>query len=249
MRLVLRVDDVAQDVTQAEPDRGLRTFLRWWDAGGWAGLPAVLGVVPAALDADAWRALHGLAAVPGVELALHGWDHAPGPLTPEHVRRGARAFADHGFPVPRCQIPPDNKYSPVTLAAVRLLHDRPVLLGGFQGEHHDYGLAPRVVDGVLHLAASRTLYAHAYRLADAISGMPEPRVHLWNSMDEPECPRVLTLHHRWDVAGPDFPGGLRRLRDLVADSLVGLDEAWGWVASQGMMTAGEAWEQKPWLEP
>jgi hypothetical protein len=227
LRLHLRCDDVGQDVTQSQPDRGLRSFLRWWDAGGWAGLPAVLAVVPAALDEVAWRALHGLAAVPGVELALHGWDHAPGPLTPEHVRRGARAFADHGFPVPRCQIPPDNRYSPVTLAATRLLHDRPVLLGGFQGEHHDYGERPAVVDGVLHLSADRELYAHAYRVADGLDEMG------WLASDPWPHPRVLTLHHRWDLAGPDFPGGLRRLRGLVAGSLVGLDEAWGWVDKGG----------------
>jgi hypothetical protein len=224
MRLVLRVDDVGQDVDQSRPDRGLRAFLRWWDAGDWSGLPAVLAVVPAALDGAAWRALHGLAAVPGVGLALHGWDHAPGVLTPDDVRLGALAFAGNGLPVPRAVVPPDNRYNALTLAATRLLHDRPVLLGGFDGEHHDHGEAPRVVDGVLHLSADRGLYAHAYAVADALG---KGEAFAPGSGERP-WPRVLTLHHRWDLSQPGFLSGVRRLRDLVADRLVGLDEAWGW---------------------
>jgi hypothetical protein len=229
MRLVCRVDDVGQDVDQSQPDRGLRSFLRWWDAGGWAGLPVVLAVVPAALDEAAWLALHGLAAVPGVELALHGWDHAPGVLTPDHVRWGARAMAERGLPV-RAVVPPDNRYNALTLAAVRLLADRPVLLGGFRGEHHDYGERPKVVDGVLHLSAFRDLYAHAYLLAARVAEERELEDAGMVAAGEPGWPEVLTLHHRWDA---EFLPGVRRLRDLVADSLVGLDEAWAWVDEQG----------------
>lgn len=226
-KFILRVDDVGQAVNQTKPDVGLEYFRRWWDAGGWAGLPVYLGVVVEPLglagspvaarvfgcpsdpeSSYGWLSAH---IRPPAEIALHGYRHKDKPLDLEEIY-----LAEESFPDARCVIPPYNKYNDATFDAMRQT-GKTVLFGGFNGEHHNYGEAPRIVDGVLHLSADRTLYQHSYIVAQTA------KIKIDHGTSD--HPLVITLHHRWDEK---FFDGVRRLRDLVADKLTTVEEAWEW---------------------
>lgn len=221
-KFILRVDDVGQAVDQSKPDVGLEYFRRWWDAGGWEGLPVYLGVVAGTLGEREIDVLNVLTSSGRMDcptkLCSHGWSHRDETLTSEEIFKSSDILPTVYV------IPPYNKYDSDTIKAVALLHDesgeQPVLFGGFNGEHHPYGEAPRIVDGVLHLSAERALYQHAYQVAEAIE----------MGYGTDAWPMVITLHHRWDA---NFLDGVRRLRDLVADKLTTVDEAFKWAETYG----------------
>lgn len=207
-RFVLRVDDVGQALRQSEPDRNLGYFKLWWRTGRWEGLPIYLGVVPAVCgEAERdWLRKN----VPPSQVALHGWDHSDEPLSVQHV-----AMASDCFPESRVVVPPYNKYDERTLVGVRrLLPPSPVLLGGFDGEHHPYGEYPTLVAGVLHLSADPRLYARCYQLVPTVKAL------LASPTEEGRVLQIV-LHHRWDAETME---GVRPFRDLVGPHLVSVDE-------------------------
>lgn len=229
---IIRVDDVGQAVNQQEPDVGLEGFRRWWDAGGWAGLPVYLGVVVAPLgkwaleDYDRFEPVLGGGphdwlrdhVKPPAEIALHGWDHRDRPLGLEDIR-----LSEESFGKARCIIPPHNKYDFATVDAM-VETGKTILFGGFDGEHHNHGPAPKIVDGVLHLSAEKSLYDCSFRIADFLGTATS------QNCPSVDWPLIITLHWRWDAGCKDAGAmdGVRRLRDLVADKLTTVDEAWRW---------------------
>lgn len=223
-KFILRVDDVGQALDQSQPDVGLKQFRKWWSRGNWNDIPIYLGVVPACLagDGEALGFLNDICINDrrprGAELCLHGWDHAKQTLTQDHVFKAMEAF-----PSARCVIPPYNNYDEETVKAVSLIADDPVLFGGFNREHHQYGNGPCLTRGVLHLSACRELYSHSYLVADFLKNVLDQK---WPTVD---YPLVITLHHRWDHG---FLDGVRRLRDLVAEHVVTVDTAFDWLAKK-----------------
>jgi len=206
-KFIIRVDDVGQALDQTQADSGLLLFRKWWEAGRWDGLPIYLGVVPTFLDDEAKEWLRDNLHRPA-EIALHGWDHVKQVLTELDVERGRAVFPDS-----RCVIPPYNLYDERTVKACNGM----VLFGGFDGEHHNYGPDPIMVENCLHLPADRKLYSHAYRLVRLFDHDIE------NGLDYEHEFRVITLHHRWDAG---FLDGVGRLRDAIADRLATVDEVY-----------------------
>lgn len=212
-RFIIRVDDVGQGLDQSERDVGLTMFRKWMDAWGTPDEPIYLGVVPASLGWYEHEYLLDLEANTGAVISLHGYDHADQVLTPEHIE-----MASHYFPKARHVIPPYNKYDEQTLGGVWCLAQdgKPgVIFGGFDGEHHNFGLRPYMPSNrVLHLNAPRLLYARCYQLAQITSSPLSPV--------DMGYPFVVTLHWRWDW---DFLDGVTKLRKLLEGRMVSTDEA------------------------
>lgn len=208
MKFILRVDDVGQDLTQTEPDVELRTFRKWWEAGGWGGEPVYLGVVPAVIGQKERDWLLDLEIKTEAVISLHGWDHAHRNLSPLHLEA-----AQEVFPLANTVIPPYNMYDVHTIRAMGEKMYRPVLFGGFNGEHHTLGNAPCLTGGVLHLNAERILYNHSHRLVDVVKSL---------RFDVGDYPVVVTLHHRWDAKHLD---GVRALHRMLEGNLYSVEEA------------------------
>lgn len=210
-RFIVRVDDVGQALVQKNLDVGLEQFRRWLAAWGEVDEPMYLGVVTGQLTDRELEMLFYIESHSQVVLCIHGHTHAPAALSPDEivdslrVLRGAKHF-----------IAPYNQYNEETLAAcwqkTPTWMTDPVFFGGFDGDHHSYGEAPCVVDGVLHLSAHNDLYAHSYRLVDMVE-----------KMDDPGYPLVVTLHHRWDANALD---GVTRLHEALRGRIVSTAEAW-----------------------
>jgi hypothetical protein len=213
-KFLVRVDDVGQAEIQANPDRGMELFARWYDP--WRGLPVYFGVVPAGLTASEFSWIdHN---IPAQYLAIHGWDHARGPLSVGHIARAVAVL-----PEARVVIPPYNSYDAETVRAMDVhIAGTPVLLGGFPRDHHNYGDAPKRIGArTIHVSATRNLYDRCYQLADSIPSMLLPAV---------DYPLQIVLHHRWDVKNLD---GVKRLRDVIADRMVTIDDVARWVEANG----------------
>lgn len=211
-RFVLRVDDIGQAPLQFQPDKELKYFRRWWDAGGWGDLPVYLGVVPAVLGELERNMLLQLEDTTGAEICLHGWDHGDRMLSRNDIHLATKAF-----PAARCVIPPYNKSDEATVAAMEEFGLR-VLFGGFHGEHYQLGLEIGMIGKVLFLPASRDLYDRSYVVANLVDVWGATSGGPWEGSN---VPLVITLHHRWDT---NFLEGVRRLRDLVAPHLITVDE-------------------------
>lgn len=205
-RFIARVDDVGQAVDQTQRDVGLEYFWSWWKAGGWGEYPIYLGVVPAAVGPVEIEMLLELERTTKAKVCLHGWDHHPHALRLDDLSLAQVPFQDA-----RVVIPPYNQYDSLTFQAMKELGLN-VLLGGFDGEHHELGPRPKLVNGILHLSAERELYAHSYRLIETVG-----------KIDDPGYPRQLVLHLRWDEGRLDTVGNLRA---ALADRMVAVDEAW-----------------------
>ena len=209
IKLIVRVDDCGQALIQDRPDEGLEIFSRWWDAGSWAMTPIYVGVVPVVVFPPAIVKMFGAELI-----ALHGWDHADQPLSPDHIHLAHRAL-----PSARVVIPPYNKYNEDTFRAMRD-YGLTTLLGGFPSEHHQFGATPVMHAGILHLSARRGLYGRCYELVDAVKRV----------IATEDCPYPIqvVLHHRWDMSNPDFLPGVRKLRELIEPHVVTVDAARKW---------------------
>jgi hypothetical protein len=208
--LILRVDDIGQDVDQTLPDIGLAYFKKWYEAGNWFDLPVYLGVVPQKLSAEDIVYLLDLEQNHSAVICLHGWSHIHQRLTRDHIR-----MASNVFPKSRMVIPPYNLYSNEAINATAELGTKKkpgVLFGGFDGEHHIYGEGPIMIGDCLHYPAYRPFYAHARQVVDAIKSHERKTL--------PTYPLVITLHHRWDHDDLD---SVRLLRDTIAPYLVSVD--------------------------
>src|SRR3990172_4523139 len=111
MKFVIRVDDVGRLSTDSPvqgSDGDLEYFMAWRAAFGSHRFPVTYGVVPS------WISLDGLAQlkkfVPGESVAQHGWDHRPGEVSRDDMRRGFEKLW-----MPRSYIPPFNDYNAETI--------------------------------------------------------------------------------------------------------------------------------------
>lgn len=205
-RFILRCDDCGQALDQSKPDIGLEYFWRWWNAGGWGDEPIYLGVVPGVLGERELDMLLDLESRTEAVVSIHGWMHDQRILMPEDlVQAKAR------FPKSNTCIPPYNQYDERTIEGMREW-DMPVLFGGFDGEHHNYGEAPKVIGNVLHLSARRDLYARCYQLVDVV-----------DKVEDMGYPLQMTLHLRWDSGTMNGVGPLRK---ALSGKMTTTDECW-----------------------
>jgi hypothetical protein len=210
-KFLVRVDDVGRRFGD-DPKVGTDSHLL--DAEAFvlpfrrAGVPLVLGCVPAWLQPSAmdflWQQVKGNENV----LAVHGWDHAPGKVSVDRMRAGIQLLTRDGI-VPSVYIPPFNSYSPQDVDAWGDAGGT-VFLGGLDGSDHLLGSLPRQIGvrKVWHAPYRKLLYGLSHDLVSQVvgSGAEDDRVE------------VLTLHVPWEVRART--GWLNNLTAL-AQSLVG----------------------------
>lgn len=194
-RFIVRVDDVGQAVDQSQPDIGLAYFIEWLNAGSWwPNVRLHLGVVPGVMSSEDIASLKNIARKHSWELCIHGWNHSQCALSSDHIESARDRLGET-----HCVIPPYNMYDEDTLSACARLLEDPVLLGGFDGEDHEYGIKPALVRGVAHFSADKRLYDRCYRLAPLIETLPAA-----------DYPLMVTLHHRWDAMTLNGAGELAK---------------------------------------
>lgn len=206
-RFLVRVDDVGR---RFGDDPKVGTDSQLLDAEAFvlpfrrAGVPLVLGCVPAWLQPSAmdflWQQVKGNENV----LAVHGWDHVPGRVSVDRMRAGIQLLTRDGI-VPSVYIPPFNAYSPQDVDAWGDAGGT-VFLGGLDGSDHLLGSLPRQVGvrKVWHVPYHARLYGRAHELVSQVmeSSTGGNRVE------------VLTLHVPWEVRAR--VGWLENLKSLAA---------------------------------
>lgn len=131
-------------------------------------------------------------------MAVHGHDHRRrSVVTSDQMRRSLETFGADAY------IPPFNEYRRATIDNWEDAGGS-YFFGGFHGEHHSHGHWPTMVKGVLHIPASEPLYGRAAEVASVVDD--------WN---DPDVPRVVTLHVPWEAGEK-----LRPLIDRIATDIV-----------------------------
>ncbi len=204
---LVRVDDVGRrfgddprvgtDTSLVDAEAFVSPFRR-------AGVPLVLGCVPAWLSDESldilWKYVKGRENV----LAVHGWDHVPGKVSVDRMRAGIQRLTRDGI-VPAVYIPPFNAYSPQDVDAWGDAGGS-VFLGGRDGSDHLLGSLPRQVGlrKVWHAPYRERLYGRSHELVSQVMESP-------NHVDRVE---VLTLHVPWEVRAR--AGWLENLKSLAS---------------------------------
>jgi hypothetical protein len=201
-RYVLRVDDVGRLPTDDNPELGtdmeLDYFFRWIGECGLIDLPAVYGAVPKWLSGAGLRRFKTL---PLNCRAIHGWNHVKdATVSPDQMRESLRRLRA------RIYIPPFNAYMDETVSDWSVVGGTH-FLGGFHGEHHNYGLEPCDVHHVVHLPAHPLLYGRAHEILDNLS-----------LVEESDYLKVITLHVPWE---PNTDT-VRKLIEVIAPQLTDL---------------------------
>lgn len=208
--ILLRVDDVCRkpgDSPTNGTDRDLEYFRKWERESGLIGVPAIYGVVPDWLSgAGYWYLQRNFA---GDQLAVHGFDHAEGAIVTQSKMSVARKLLQSPS-----YIPPFNIYTVETLIDWRIAGGG-YFLGGFDGEHHQWGHQPKMVEGLIHLPACKFLYGHATEILPNLPTLAD-------------FPLVLTLHVPWDS-----PSEVYKLVSLIRDRIVSLSTVGYWCRSNG----------------
>ena len=207
--ILLRVDDVGRlpsDPPEQGSDGDLRHFREWREAAGLVGLPAVYGVVPTWLSDTGRDYLATFDKAAGEHIAVHGITHLAGEEPTVQDMRWARTrLLDADI-----YIPPFNAYTRDTLRNWHLAGGK-YLLGGFFGEHHEYGVTPTYIgiNGVLHFSADPLLYGRSWELLKRLDALPS--AGCW----------VLTLHVPWETQ----PAYMQTIVDKIKPHLVTIEQA------------------------
>lgn len=222
-KFILRVDDCGWNPDKGD-DRDLAYFRQWRDAFGIAGLPVYYGFIPATLGVRELAWLHDNLTVQE-QVAVHGWDHAVGPVDRNRMEYAADLFRaaglfDRFYPT---YIPPFNAYDAGTVAewreaATKFPEEIRMFFGGFPDDLQsvNYGLRPTLHYGnMIHLPAFRPLYERAGPILERLND------HL--SFDYPV---VVTLHATWDAKNL---AALRPLRDALAPHLIDVSAVCEWL--------------------
>lgn len=182
-QIILRVDDVGRKPGD-EPDKGtdgdLDYFFAWRTACGLARFPVVYGATPTWLTRKGLNQLRKLSPIERV--ALHGWNHERGRVTPEHMRVGSMLLNTDIY------IPPFNEYDGETMKDWYEAGGRYFLGGYEQSVLSPYNWIDEASGNrMYHISAYKSLYAHAEK-------MPTN----FHEILPTTYPVVMTLHVPWD---------------------------------------------------
>lgn len=221
-KIILRVDDCGWNPDKGD-DRDLAYFREWRDAFGIAGLPVYYGFIPTTLGVRELAWLYDNL-TDAEQVAVHGWDHAVGPVDRNRMHLAVDLFREAGLfePYYPPYIPPFNRYDAGTLGDWRSAAERyvsmKVFFGGFpwDGQSLDFGERPTLHYGdTIHLPAFKPLYDRAGPILEQLPNFLNC-----------DYPIVVTLHATWDAKNL---AALRPLHDALAPHLVGMAAVHEWL--------------------
>lgn len=213
MKYILRIDDVGRlpsDPPEAGTDSGLDWFRKWFDDSSLRGVPAVCGVTPAWLDQRALRWLPRMARDHKTIFALHGWNHERDiVVTKLLMQLGVKALGKTN-----AYIPPFNEYGAKTIWDWSEIVENPVFFGGFNEEHHFFGIEPFVYSNWVHYPAYHDLYGTSLEI---IKRLPQ---------NEFNYPLTITLHVPWEIEVKHTASLIERIKQDIVPPPSAKDLAW-----------------------